>query len=194
MSGPYYAAGRHAVTISEIAFGETKNNDPQIMVRFHVDAFVEADGSETPLQQGYPRTAYLGCSEESREYTIAKLRNAGWEGSNFQTLKSDMQNRSCYANCKHEIQKSSNPKYDGQLGEKWDLSLPRKDVKPLEDKPGIDRKLNALFAKELKGSKPAKPAMSPAHSAAVNAQSPNGSSVGTLPPYGDAPPDDDVPF
>lgn len=190
MSAPYYSIGRHAVTISDIAFGETKNGDPQIIVRFNVDAFVEQDGSETPLQQGYPRTAYLGCSEESREYTMAKLRNAGWEGSNFQTLKSDMLNRGCYANCKHEIQKSNNPKYDGQIGEKWDLALPRKDVKPLESKAGIDKKLNALFSKELKGSKPE---MKPAHAASLAAQAPS-SNVGTLPPHGEPPPDDECPF
>lgn len=191
MSGPYYNEGRHSVTISDIAFGETQKGDPQIIVRFNVDAFVEADGSETPLQQGYPRTAYLGCSEESREYTMLKLRHAGWDGTNFQTLKSDMLNRSCYANCKHEIQKSKNPKYDGQLGEKWDMAMPRKDVKPLEDKPEISRKLNALFSKELRGA--GKPEMKPSHSASVAAQAPR-SNVGTLPPHGDAPPDDEVPF
>jgi len=189
----------HGITITDIAFGETKvkddgsGGDPQIMVRFDVQEFIEPDGTATPLQAGYPRTTYMVCSEKGREYALLKLRHAGWTGSNFQTLKSDMVGQFCYANCKHEVNKGTG-KYAGTLGEKWDLAMPQKEAKPLETKPGLERKLNALFGKELKTTAPAKPAMSPAHSAAVHAQAPVVSGVGTLPPHGEAPPDDDVPF
>lgn len=190
--GPYYNEGRHGVTITDLVISTTKTGKPQIVVRFNVDSQVERDGSETPLQQGYPRTAYLSCTEESREYTMAKLRHAGWEGNNFQSLRADMLNRSCYANCRHEVSQSEDPKYNGQLQEKWDMALPQRETKPLEGKPGLEKTLNALFSKELKATSPAK--MSERRQAAMDAQAPQESAVGTLPPKGSPPPDDEVPF
>ncbi len=169
-----YGDGKFNVDIVDVAFTEDEANPPQIVIRARI--MEECDpttGDWHPCLNQWDRTIYLRYSEEYKDYILAKLRGAGWEGTDFSTLKSDMVGKSCVAVNRCRI--ATKGKYQGQEVEGWDLFLPPRESKPLESKPAVARKLNALFGKVLKDS--GKPA--PAPVAVTN---------------GAPPEDDEVPF
>lgn len=192
MAGPFYTDGKYHVQIIDVAMGESKvkqdgsGGNPQVVLKVKVISglVVASDGSEvsSAVSGQYDRTIYLTVTEKSKEMVLAKLRWAGWDGDRFETLTKDLLGRGCRAICK--IEPSMSEKYAGQDTEKWDLELPPLESKPLENKPAVAKKLNALFGKTLK-EKPA---------SAAPAKEPVGVAVGDLPPHGEPPPDDDVPF
>ncbi len=157
MAGPFYEPSKYHVQILDVALGEASTGNPQIVLRVKVISrlFQNSSGEEAsaPVAAQYDRTIYLTVTEKSRELILAKLRWAGWQGDRFESLTSDIAGNGVRAECKHE--NSVSEKYRGQLTEKWDLELPPLASKPLENKPAVAKKLNALFGKMLKEGKPA---------------------------------------
>lgn len=166
MAGPFYDDGNYSMQILDVALGESSKENPQIVLRGKVIGrlFTDSAGEEFAEQVSaqYDRTIYLTVTEKSRDMVLAKLRNAGWRGERFESLSSDMLGRSVRARC--DIELSQGGKYVGQQVEKWDLPLPPRESKPLENKPEVAKRLNALFGKALKqgadsGGSPAMPTM-----------------------------------
>lgn len=158
MAGPFYVDGNYTMQILDVALGESSNGNPQIVLRGKVIGrlVVDSEGEEYPEQVSaqYDRTIYLTVTEKSRDMVLAKLRNAGWTGERFESLAKDMLGRSVRSRC--DIKESQSEKYRGQMVENWDLSLPPRESKPLENKPEIAKRLNALFGKSLKETAPAR--------------------------------------
>lgn len=153
MAGPFYDPGQYHLHVSDLALGEAKStSNPQVVLRGKVIARlrVGSDGEEfsEPVAAQYDRTIYLTVTEDSRDMILKKLRYSGWAGDRFETLAKDLVGKGVRAVCKIEVSKGG--KFDGQNVEKWDLALPPLELKPLENKPDVAKKLNALFGKLLK--------------------------------------------
>ncbi len=189
-SGPFYNEGKHGVEITDVALGESKTGNPQIVMRVRIVSrlCLDSAGEEfaDSVPANYERTIYLTVTDRSRDMILAKLRWAGWHGDKFETIRGDLMGKEARAMCLHE--NSMSEKTLGQLMEKWDLELPPRDSKPLENKPMVAKKLNALFGKTLKeGASAPAPAGNP----------PAGDATGIpeeMLPVGAAPPVDEVPF
>ncbi len=168
-----YKDGQYNVEIIDVAFNEEDQKPPQIVLRVKVlQEYDATTGDYHPCLYQYDRTIYLQYMEEYKDILLAKLRGAGWEGDDFGQLRDQLLAKACFAVNRCRIAEKG--KYAGQEVEGWDLYLPPRESKPLESKPQVARKLNALFGKVLKEGRQAESVPQPA-------------GVG-------APPDDDVPF
>ena len=180
MSGPYYREGRHVVEVLEHAFQKSTNGNWMIVFKVKVIGQVETSLPDRPIEQAanqYERNirVVITDKEESKDYAMLKLRNAGWQGEKFEALH-ELHGTQCEASCEHREGTGDN---SGKVFESWDFPLPMRESKPLEGMAGAEKSLNALFGKTLKNSnKPAAPKAE---------QKPEPAAVG-------APADDEVPF
>ena len=180
MAGPFYSAGNYHAQIIDVALGESKKKDdgsggnPQIVLRIKIisELTIDSAGEEqaVAITAQYDRTIYLTVTDNSKEMVLKKLRHAGWKGDHFESVAAGLLGVGCRATCRIEVSKSE--KYNGQQVEAWDLALPPLESKPLENRPAVAKRLNALFGKMLR--EPANPvASSPINeSAAVTANTP----------------------
>ncbi len=184
MAGVFYADGNYTAEVIDLAFEESDSNT-QIVLKVKVmEQWDHTTGQWVPCANQYDRTIWLRIPEEEeyRKYIALKLRNAGWNGDKFETLRDDMLGKSIGVMNKARV--ATGGKYAGQTIEGWDLPLPQRESKPLENKPQVAKKLNALFGKVLKET--------PKLSATTDApeplqEQPVGAAAG-------APPNDEVPF
>ena len=182
--GITYGDGKYHAQVMDVALGESKNGNPQIVIKAKIISGLQLDseGNEQAISVSaqYDRTIYLTVTDKSKEMVLAKLRWAGWVGDKFETIAHDLMGKGVRATCKIEKSQSSNEKYAGQDSEKWDLELPPLESKPLENHPAVAKKLNALFGKMLKDKPTGELSATPAAAA--------------LPAHGEPPPADEVPF
>ncbi len=161
---PHYEPGLYACDVISQAFSESTGGHPQIELQFYVSARIEnragADGVirpvEVPVSERYARRLWLVVTPDGMDYVWKKLQHAGFTGQRFQDL--DLEGARLPCQCKHETRK------DGNLGERWDLPLPPREVAELKHDPSIANKLNALFGKQLRDqpASAARPAPAPA--------------------------------
>lgn len=163
---PYYDQGLYFVTGVEQAWTESSNHNDmfvlKVLVNGHAVPIAGADGEITyelqPVGANYTRTIRVTLVANNIEMAMKKLRYAGFTGTSFDDL--NLVGRQFLA-------VSQPPQFkDGKSYEQWDLPLPplADSGPPLESKPGITRKLNALFGKQLKegGESAAAPRAAPA--------------------------------
>jgi hypothetical protein len=192
MAGPFYEKGAHAVQILQIAGQTSSNGNPMIVAKVKVmGKFSFVDGQREPqliaVPQQYDRTIRLVVTDKSQEMVLKKLRWAGWQGESFKELYK-LLGTVCRAVCDHDVIGAGDKA--GQMGETWDFELPPRESKPVEDDPGVFKKLDALFGKSLKADK--KPAAEA--SAAVEAPSPTAQAEIEAEAPAFVVPQDEVPF
>lgn len=202
--GVYYAEGEYSAECKEVAFSQSKGSDekpskPMIVLRMQIMEYLPGgDDPPVPESKQYERTIYMVVdpdSEERREWVMKKLRFAGWCGTKFETLADDLTGKEFALRCRHAENKQPG-NYFGQMQEQWDLCLPEKESKPLENKPAIAKSLNALFGKTLKETAPkvapaAKPELRHPDAEAYRTAEPSRVPAGV---GDDSPPDDEVLF
>jgi hypothetical protein len=152
-----YEIGTYACRVVEQGFQVAKTGRPMIVFKVepvekidsHLDEAGEIVERRSSLSVNYQRTVRLVIVEDNQEsldYTMAKLRYAGFEGDRFEDL--DLVGSEVRCLCKHQP-------YNGQPSEQWELSLPPRQDRPLETDGNLTRKLNALFGRRLKeGAEP----------------------------------------
>lgn len=186
----YYQTGNYYGECTDLALSEDDNGKATIVLRMRIESQWDhtiADWVAVP--NAYERTAYMGIPEEdeNRKYVLMKLRHAGWKGT-FDTLRDELVGTK-FA-CKCDVKQAKTGKYAGQDKEFWDLPLPPRESTPLENKPAVAKKLNALFGKMLKeGAAPAKPTGKPP-APPKQAPAPEPEQAGV----GGGIPSDDIPF
>lgn len=178
---PYYAPGKYRCTVLEQGWAESTNGNDMLVFKVRVEAYIiegygesgELVHQEQMVENAYTRTLRITFTNDSIEMALKKLRYAGFSGASFDELN---------LVGSRIIAVSQEPRVrDGKTYEQWDLALPPMDSgPPLQSKPGVARKLNALFGKQLKASGSGSPTQRPA-TAAVGAGSAGSG-------------DDDIPF
>lgn len=151
MPGPHYAEGVYAAQIMQVAFAESSNGNPMIQFRVKIIGQIDVGGNVVAGRDQYDRTVRLTLTEKSGEMCIKKLRWAGWAGTDFKSVSS-MVNSMCRFVCDHDTIKNGDRA--GELTESWDFELPPLESKELENDPAVEKKLNTLFGKTLKGIAP----------------------------------------
>ena len=162
-SGPFYEPGFYLCNVDSHAFQESKNGNPMIVFKVTpearlysaFDAAGEPTESQTPLAKSYQRTSRLTIltdSEQSMDFALMKLREAGFEGNRFADL--DLVNCRVRMECTHEPGKGE---YAGSTFERWEFPLPPRESVPLESDDKIAKRLDNLFGKKLKASASDKP-------------------------------------
>lgn len=195
----YYAKGTYNVECTECALQTSKAGDPMIAIKVQVLASVADDGSFVEEEKQYERRIYIVVKNTEEDLTdvAERLRSAGWQGTRFENLPTEMVGLRFAADCWHGTNKGNDPKYAGQEQENWALWSPnRRESKPLENKPEVAKNLNALFGKVLKKTT-AKTAEKPsANHPDAEAYRPGPKQEAAMAGRGDdaGPPDDEVPF
>ena len=147
----FYNPGRYQCAVTEHGFETSKSGKPMIVFRVLVTGelhYQTGDDGEPfqeliPVAAAYPRTVRLVIVEDNQDsldYAMAKLRFAGFEGSNLEEL--DLQGLEIACDCTHQL-------YKGEQSEQWDLPLPSRTRTPLENDPSVARKMNAIFGRRL---------------------------------------------
>lgn len=176
---PFYDPGVYRCKVQEQAWGKSgkdRNGNEQLVLKvLVVDKIEQWYDDAGQLQQepasvrnSYERTIFLTFTTNNVEYIVAKLRHAGFSGTEFTEL--NLVGADVFCVCAHDS-------YQGQEREKWDLALPPRESKPLENDDNVARKVNALFGRALKENGSSTPIPKPPPVAA---------SV--------SPADDDIPF
>ena len=185
MNGPFYEPGYYACTVTQQAWGKSKNDHPQLIFKhkpeYLVNAFIGDDGEVQQTRkrtaQQYERTIYLtfpAHSEQAMDFALMKLRHAGFEGDDLREL--NFAGQEILVECKH----APSNKEPGQLFESWELPLPPRESEPMDSDDSVARKLNTLFGRKLKAGAKSEP------SANVAEATNNPSEPGSL--------DSDIPF
>ncbi len=151
---PQFEVGGYNVRIHDAGIETSKNKGtPGVTLKVEIRSKIEEgeDGTrfDAACDPGF-RTINLWITEKTVDFTIDKLRKAGWEGQSFDELH-QLVGMQAAAFCRHETQETG--EYAGQTQEKWDLGLPTSQN--VNHDSTTARKLNALFGKKLKMTKPA---------------------------------------
>lgn len=157
MSGPFYAKGWYRVDVTDIGMQKSKNGNPMIVTKFvplaelisRLDEAGERITDEIPVSNGYTRTSWLTIvedNEQSLDFALMKLRNAGWQGTSMRELE-QLRGQQIVMACDHQ---PGRDKYAGTMQEKWDWPLPERESTPVENDSDVVRKVDALFGRKLK--------------------------------------------
>lgn len=152
---PFYQPGNFIGRVTHQALTETSTGKPSFNLTCQIVEEVDQFGTSCPVDKSYERTVYSVITEKTMPRFLEFLKLLGF---NKMSLKFLDPNTSGFCDftgqdvplwCKHE-------EYEGELKEKWNVSLPRGErepAKPLE--ANQVRKLDALFGKALKEFKQA---------------------------------------
>lgn len=160
---PELREGIYSGQVESCDFTETKTGKPMIVLTVMVHQVQTTEGFESIAP--VTRTVRLVCdpsSEKQIDFVTRKLRHAGWDGNRFEELQAWFPGEWVEMEQKGDT-------YEGRVVESWDLCLPRLEV---ENKPEVAKKLNAIFGKKLKATKPVKRPTSPGGEERVQAASP----------------------
>lgn len=153
----HYKPGRYVFRITTQGWTETKDRKLPMLVfeGYPTHLITKNPEGEEQLEQVYEdpekplRTLRLcidSKDENMMDFVMKKLRYAGFEGDSFNDL--NLVNADIRATCKED-------EFNGKPTENWDFALP-----PLEEREvntldaAMNRKLDTLFGKRLKGGKP----------------------------------------
>lgn len=181
----YYSPGRYSCRIKQQGIEKSKKGKDMLVFVFRPEAVIGRDEEGNDTLDGsifaeHDRTARLvidPANEAGMDYTMKKLRFAGFTGITFSELN---------LVDKLVILKCEPSEYNGKETESWEFPLPElgeREVKALDSKEA--RRLDALFGKKLKeGAKPAPTKKPPTDDTASIAASGGA----------DVPEEDEVPF
>lgn len=167
----FYEQGDYAAKVTRQAFGQSDNEKKTAFFALTVQPAARIDmetGDRTDVAKSYDRTIKMFLSEGAAPHTVKKLRALGFDGASFGDLNPDTEDHFSFVGqevvvrCKHED-------YNGSPVEKWDFPQEGGGLenKPLDDK-GM-RRLDALFGKVLKETKPAAKSDPPRETATAGA-------------------------
>lgn len=201
--------GNFRAEIIEYGMKEFDSGSVAVQIKVKLREMYDHENESWIPWEEYDQEAYGSVFVVKKDGTINEtgmrtlIRNAGWNGD-----FDDIANRTwvpslCQVNIKAET-------YQNQLQHKiafvnaFDAipgGMAMLDADKIKDlKTRFGSQVRAIVGTERQNSvtpakgKPSAPPMSKKNAAAVNAQSPVAAGVGKLPPRGDAPPDDEVPF
>lgn len=153
MPGPHYKNGSYLSEVIDIAFNDAES--PQIVFRLRIMSEWNAAASDwTACSDQYERTIWMNIphAEEHQPFVVMKLRQAGWKGTSFVTLRDDMLGKNVIV--KNEIRVAKGGKYQGKEVEGWDFPLPPKESPALEHQPAVAKRLDSLLGSLLNCSGP----------------------------------------
>ena len=154
----YHKPGRYVFRITSQGWVETEKRKLPMLVfdGYPTHLITKNPEGEEQLEQVFEdpekpfRTLRLcidSHDENMMDFVMKKLRHAGFEGDSFNDL--NLVNADVRATCKEG-------EFNGKPTENWDFMLPPLDepaeVNTLDT--AMNRKLDALFGKRLKGGKP----------------------------------------
>lgn len=149
----YYEQGDYKARVVNQGFGESKEKKTPL---FFIEAEVfEAVGANRIPDKIYPRRIEWYITDGTFKYVKEKLRGLGWTGTKLQELELDATKPHSFIGQEIVLTCTHDGDYD-----KFDIAY--SGSKPVESKPGIAKKLDALFGKQLladigAGSKKAAP-------------------------------------
>src|SRR5689334_20250305 len=136
MAGPFYRNGNYLAEILDIAFTDDGTKQ-QIVFKIRIMSEWNSGANDwAACDQQYERTVWLSIPEQEEHlpFVTMKLRQAGWQGTSFESLRDDMLGKNVIV--KNEIRVAKGGKYAGKEVEGWDFPLPPKESKPLDHDPG----------------------------------------------------------
>lgn len=147
-NGPYYSKGEYWARIKSQAMGETKNENPQLILGIEIMGQIDPKDRNGELIscECLDRTMYLVITENTVDFVTDNLRALGFEGNSFALLDPstegyhDFVGTEFAAFCQHST-------YEGKVSEKWSVGGQR-EAKPLEVTKL--RKLDSMFGSHLK--------------------------------------------
>lgn len=162
-NGPFYEPGFYLCNVDSHAFQESKNGHPMIVFKvtpeLRIVTSYNASGepveSHVSLSKSYQRTSRIVInteSEQSMDYALMKLREAGFTGTKFTEL--NLEGSRVRMECSHE---PGQGQYAGSTFERWEFPLPPRESVPLESDDKVARRLDNLFGKKLKTDAAARP-------------------------------------
>lgn len=179
----FYQKGLHVGECTGQWLDSPQGKSPYFALKFNILARVEGE-KEISVDHG-ERTVYLYLTDKALEMTTDVLVHLGYDKDTLRFLDPNRDGFFNFAGkradlwCKHE-------EYQGEMREKWSVSMPFDDPTPLDDKEL--RRLDALFGKSLKAKRPFPTAP---EATAKPAAAPSGTAVSDRPP---PPIDDEIPF
>lgn len=177
--GVYYSEGKYLVECKEVAFSASKKGQPMLVTTVQVKEQIDDDGSSVEVRN-YEKRIYTVIDEEDvsgMDRAVAKIRGTGFQGTKMEEFPKWLSGRQFHARCYHSVNKQEG-QYKGQEQENWDFWTESKGLKPVESKPELAKKLNAILGSRLKETA--------TKTAPVKAVQPAGDSANI--------PDDEVPF
>jgi len=145
----YYQEGLYEVRFKSQGFSESKEKKtPFFFLTFDPVNLILGDDIH-PVDARYECKVDLWLTEKTVERTVENLRTIGWEGNSFRDLEPggfSFEGVVGHLRCSHE--QNGEKVYD-----KWDF--PATGGVKVEHVSGMAKKLDALFGKALKASKPA---------------------------------------
>lgn len=152
----HYEKGSYSFKISNQGFSTSSQGNPQFFLQgMPVGRYLD-DGNVETIDDGYPRTITMTLTDKTVDRIIGDLQKLGWQGRKFSELDPDnpkvhsFVGQEIQVDCKHE------PGFNdaSTLFEKWEL--PYEGGAPRESDSSIGKKLDALYAKRLGGTKQSK--------------------------------------
>ena len=176
--GPFYDKGTYTGRVLRQALGTANSGNIQFTLNCLIVDRLE-NGQSVGVIEEKERTIYMVLTEKTVEMVTAQLEHLGYDKPSIKYLDPeidgfhDFTDQEIELYCKHD-------EYNGEVREKWNISMPRGQREVQKAEPAALRKLDALFSKGLKANS-AKKAPKPSKAAAV--ASGNGSDT-----------DGDIPF
>lgn len=143
----HYEKGTYRAKIVGHVFGESKAKGTPF-IEIHFEPTQSTGANEFP-ETVYNRHLRLYLSEAAAPYSIENLRRIGWKGESFGELDPNGEGKDALVGI--EISVSCDYNDDGY--EDWNLTAPGGDA-PAESAKGLPSKLDKLFGKALKATKP----------------------------------------
>lgn len=174
----FYQVGLHTGECVGQWLDSPQGKSPYFALKFNILARVV--GEEEHRVDPGERTVYLYLTDKALDMTSDVLAHLGYDKDSIRWLDPardghfSFVGKRCDLWCKHE-------EYQGEMREKWSVSMPFADPTPLEEKEL--RRLDSLFGKAMKTKVPFREA---ALAPAAPVVAPN--------PPAPPPPDDGIPF
>lgn len=146
----FYQGGLHAGECVGQWLDAPQGKSPYFALKFNILARI-VNNEEHRVEPG-ERTVYLYLTDKAIEMASDVLAHLGYDKDNLRFLDPNKPDhysfigKRCDLWCKHE-------EYQGEMREKWSVSMPFSDPTPLDDKEM--RRLDTLFGKAMKTRKPA---------------------------------------
>lgn len=141
----YYEKGDYKARVLNQGFGESKEKKTPLFF-FEFEVF-EAVGANNLPERVYPRRIEWYITDGTIKYVKDKLRGMGWEGTKLQELEPGSTNHHSFVDQEIIVTCVHDGEYD-----KFDLAF--SGSKPAESVPGIAKRLDTLFGKQLMADAP----------------------------------------
>lgn len=163
---PYYDVGRYLVRLGKHAVVE-KTAGPQLVIKFEVLGVYDKTGQVVDCS-GYERSFYRVLNDKTMSFAIDELKALGFSAPKFSSLDPESDDPFSFDGIECDMWCSHKPDQNGNLRENW---APAKtgsgEIEGKRADRSALRKLDSLFGKELKSSKPTASKREPQPAAAM---------------------------